>query len=319
MTKNGIFPVTKSSSVNPQNPHYDVLILGGGPAGISAAIWCVDLGLRPLIFEERAGLGGQMLWTHNPISNYPGIRAKNGAEAAELFTANIDPSKIDVIAGVAAESVDLAGRRVTLVDGRDLSGDSIIVATGIRRRRLNIPGEAEFVGRGILRSGAGERLSVAGKKVVIVGGGDAALENAVILGQHASEVLVVHRRSEFSARREFIEATRSLRNVRFLLDAHLEAIEGDKVLRTVAIRSGDQVSRIDTDALLIRIGVEPNTDIIRDQVKLDSRGYVVVDNELRTSVAGVWAVGDVTGPIAMTIANAVGQGSTAAKSIAAAR
>jgi thioredoxin reductase (NADPH) len=295
----------------------NVLIIGGGPAGISAAIWCADIGLHSMLLERGDVLGGQMLWTHNPVMNYPGVEAQNGAELAERFATALQRPEVEVRTGAEVVSVDLAGRSVDLADGRSFRGGALVLATGVSRRKLGIPGEEEFAGRGILTSGASERKSVTGKKVVIIGGGDAALENSLILGEYAREVVVLHRRDAISAREEFVKASRERENISFVLNARPTAINGEDRVESVSITAGGGEQRIECDAVLIRIGVEPNTSLFGDQIDLDDRGYIITDRELRASVAGVWAVGDVTGPVAMTIANAVGHGSTAAKSIAA--
>ncbi len=293
-----------------------MIIIGGGPAGMSAAVWCTDLGLKAVLFERSSTLGGQLLWTHGPITNYLGAEVGSGAELASKFAEQVGRSRIEVIAGRGLATVDLNSKSI-VVDDTTWTADAIVVATGVRRRKLSIPGEAEFEGRGILGSGARDRDLVVRKTVVIVGGGDAALENALILGEVARKVSVVHRRGEFSARREFVEKARARPNVDFVLDAQITEIQGSGSVEsvTVARASGDR-SMIACDALLIRVGVEPNTDLFAEQIGLDERGYFVVDGEFRTTAGGVWAIGDVAAPSSMTIANAVGAGSAAAKSIA---
>jgi thioredoxin reductase (NADPH) len=298
---------------------YDVIILGGGPAGMSAAVWCADLGMKALLIERNARLGGQLLWTHNQITNYLGAEAKNGTELAANFAAQVERSGIEVVTGREVSSVDLAARSLFAGD-EVMSAEALVIATGVRRRKLNIPGEEEFVGRGILTSGARDREMVRNKTVVIVGGGDAALENALILSDLAAKVVVVHRRDEFAARPEFVEAARQRANVDFIFQSTLTAISGGDAVEAVMIEDArGGCTTLASDAVLVRVGIEPSTRLFAGQIDLDERGYVVVDKELRTSEAGVWAIGDVTGPRAMTIANAGGAGSVAAKSIIATR
>jgi len=293
---------------------YDVIIIGGGPAGMSSAVWCSDLGLKPLLIDKSDRLGGQLWWIHNPISNYLGIQTANGAQLATIFEKQTQNGDVEIITGQEVASADLSTRTFQLGD-RSFTGDAVIIASGVRRRRLGIPGEDRGLDWGILTSGARDREMVKGKRVVIVGGGDAALENALILSGHADQVTVIHRGAEFSARREFVDAARGQSNVHFVLRANLLGIEGSEQVERAVIDAMDGVRTIDCDAVLIRIGVEPNTDFLAGQVLLDDRRYVVVDTQLRTSKAGVWAVGDISGPIAMTIAGAVGHGAVAAASI----
>src|SRR5690606_24230514 len=159
----------------------------------SAALWCADLGMRAVVIEARSELGGQLRIVHTPIVNFPGVDAADGEDLYRRFAASMDKFEIDVITDSEATSIDASECTVTLVSGEVVGGEALIIATGVRRRRLRIPGEGEFEGRGILASGAGERESAPGKRVVIIGGGDAAFENALILREFAESVTVVHR------------------------------------------------------------------------------------------------------------------------------
>lgn len=297
----------------------DVVIVGGGPGGMSTALWCADLGLEPVVIEENTKLGGQLLWTHNPTNNYLGLQPKNGDELASKFAKHIEDTGIKVMLGTPVTSVDFAAKSI-VAGGQIYIGRAIVVASGVRRRQLGISGEDEFGGRGILVSGARDRESARDKTVVIVGGGDAALENASMLAEVARKVYVIHRRDEFAARDEFVSRASERSNVEFVLGASPTEIGGGEYVEYVLVREPTgNTARIECDAVLIRIGVDPNTDLFGDQVKLDDRGFIVVDKQLRTSIPGVWAIGDVASPDAMTIANAVGAGSVAAKSIVASR
>ncbi|MFL6373467.1 MAG: NAD(P)/FAD-dependent oxidoreductase [Pyrinomonadaceae bacterium] len=307
---------SRDSGLGSSRNQRDVVIIGGGPAGMSAAVWCADLGLKPLLVERETDLGGQLFWTHNPITNYLGSEAANGTELALEFAEHVRRSGIEMMTAAEVRSVDLSAKSVD-VGGESFAGKAIVIATGVRRRKLGIPGEEELYGLGILLSGARDRAAVAGKTVVIVGGGDAAMENALILSEVAREVFVVHRRDRLSAREVFVEAARARSNVEFILDSTLEDIRGGDSVGGVTLRTRNgETFTLACEAVLIRIGVDPNTDLFADQVETDERGYIVVDKELRTSVDAVWAIGDIATPRAMTVANAVGAGSVAAKSIA---
>ncbi|MBA3806592.1 MAG: FAD-dependent oxidoreductase, partial [Acidobacteria bacterium] len=130
----------------------DVLIIGAGPAGLSAALWCDELGLDTLVLEQASETGGQLLQVYNPIGNYLGVRAANGLELRDLFTAQLDGTDFDLWTDVEIESADLRARRITLLSGEQLQSISIIIATGVRRRRLGVPGEKELMGRGVVES-----------------------------------------------------------------------------------------------------------------------------------------------------------------------
>src|SRR5262249_43279226 len=156
---------------------HDVLIIGAGPAGLSAARWCDELGLDTLVLEQAAEVGGQLLSVHNPIENYLGLQAANGRELRDVFAEQTTNGEFDLWTNVEIESSDLKAQRVRMRSGEELQSIALILATGLRRRRLGIPGETEFAGRGIIESGARDREQFAGKDVCVIGGGDAAAEN----------------------------------------------------------------------------------------------------------------------------------------------
>ncbi|MEJ7624565.1 MAG: NAD(P)/FAD-dependent oxidoreductase [Pyrinomonadaceae bacterium] len=295
--------------------HHEVAIIGGGPAGMSAAIWCADLGLKPLVLERSSELGGQLLWTYNPIENYLGLEAANGRELRDRFLKSLGKFQIAQRRDVQVVAADLKRHLLTFTDGESIVADSIIIATGVRRRQLGVPGEGEFLGRGILDSGAASRAEVAGKRVVIVGGGDAAFENASILADSAEHVTVVHRRSLSTSRSDFVEAASAAANIELMPGCRVLRIGGGDKVEWVELETGGQSVRLDADFVLIRIGVEPNCEMFRGQIEFDELGFVVVDSHCRTDAADVYAIGDVANSASPTIAAAVGQGTVAAKAI----
>ena len=172
---------------------HDVFIIGAGPAGLSAALWCDELGLDTLVLEQNQEVGGQLVSIHNPIENYLGARAANGRELRDRFAEQTKDCDFDLWTNVEIDSVDLKARRITLHTGESLQAIAIIIATGLRRRQLGIPGETDFAGRGIIESGARDRNLFAGKDVCVIGGGDAAVENALLLAEVCPTVTLVHR------------------------------------------------------------------------------------------------------------------------------
>lgn len=299
--------------------YYDVAIIGGGPAGMSAALWCAELELRSVLIEARSELGGQLLHVHNRIENYPGVSTANGRELRDLFLKSLEERKFDTRLNSPVAAADLTAKKLTLETGEVIHAKSVIIATGVRRKKLGVPGEEEFTGRGILSSGTKEAETVKGKSVLIVGGGDAALENALILGKHASKIIVVHRRNEFSSRPDFVAEAESRLNIEFKYENEVHGFFGDEVLRYVEVLSptDDFFLKINTDYALIRIGVEPNTDRFGDSIKLDEHGYLGINSACHTEIAGVYATGDVANALSPTISNACGTGTTAAKAASA--
>ena len=295
-----------------------MIIIGAGAAGLSAALWCDDLGLETLVLEESSEIGGQLLRVYNPIENYLGVRARQGRELRDLFSEQVKDADFDLWTETEIESVDLRARRVKLRSGEELQAISIIIATGVRRRRLGIPGETELAGRGVMESGVRDRDMFAGTDVCIVGGGDAAAENALLLAEVCPTVTIVHRGKRLRARTEFIERLQGEHCITVFKEAEVrriigtERVEGVEIKRAGALKSFEMAVR----GVLIRIGVEPNTELFREQVHMDERGYIVVTGEQETSISNVFAIGDVSNPLAPTISGATGAGATAAKVIA---
>jgi len=298
---------------------HDVIIIGAGAAGLSAARWCDELGLDTLVLEQGEEVGGQLLSVHNQIQNYLGLRAQNGRELRDLFVEQTKTSDFDLWTNVEIESVDLKARRVKLRSGEELQSIAMIIATGLRRRRLGLPGEREFAGRGIIESATRDREQLSGKDVCVIGGGDAAAENALLLAEVCPTVTLVHRGRKMRARREFTEQLHTNHCITVFPESVVRRIIGNEYVEAVEIERGGAIKpfQMAVQGVLIRIGWEPNTDFIRGQLQLDDDGYVVVRYQQETSVANVFAAGDVASPFAPTISGAVGHGATAAKIIAA--
>ena len=297
---------------------HDVIIIGAGPAGLSAALWCDELGLDTLVLDQEEEIGGQLLSVYNPIENYPGVHASNGRELRERFSETIEGADFDLWTNVEIETVDLKAKKIYLRSGEELQAISIIIATGVRRRRLDIPGEAEFKGRGIIESATRDRNLFAGRDVCVIGGGDAAAENALLLAEVCPTVTIVHRGKALRARREFVERLHDTHCVTVFTESNVTNILGDKEVEAVEILRKDAIKpfQMAVRGVLVRIGVEPNTELVREQLKLDERGYVVITSQQETNVRNVFAIGDVSNPLAPTISSAVGAGATAAKVVA---
>ena len=297
---------------------HDVLIIGAGPAGLSAARWCDELGLDTLVLEQAEEVGGQLLSVHNAVENYLGVRAANGREIRDLFAEQTKDCDFDLWTNVEIDSVDLKAKLTTLRSGEELQSIAVIIASGLRRRTLGIPGETEFIGRGIIESGARDREQLTGKDVCVVGGGDAAAENALMLAEVCPTVTLVHRGRKLRARREFTEQLHTHHCVTVFPESNVRRIIGNDRVEAVEIERGGAIKpfQMAVQGVLIRIGWQPNTDFVRSQLELDENGYVIVGSQQETSVSNIFAIGDVANPLAPTIAGAVGAGATAAKVIA---
>lgn len=297
---------------------HDVIIIGAGPAGLSTAFWCDELGLETLVLEQAEQIGGQLHRVYNPIENYLGIKTQNGKELLDLFASDVDSADFDLWTQVSIESVDLKAKRVSLASGELLQSITLVLATGVRSRQLGVPGETEFVGKGMIESAARDRQLFAGKDVCVVGGGDAAAENALLLAEVCPTVTLVHRGKKLRARREFVEQLQSTHCITVFTESVLTRIIGDDQVVAVEIqrKQGLKPFQVAVGGVLIRIGIEPNTELFKDQLETDEKGFAGVDSQQETNVPMVFAVGDVANPLAPTISGATGAGATAAKVIA---
>jgi thioredoxin reductase (NADPH) len=282
-------------------------------------LWCDDLGLDTLVLEQHSEVGGQLLSVYNRIENYLGVRARDGREMRDLFANQVEDAEFDLWTDAEIERVDLKSKRIALRSGEELQSITLILATGVRRRRLGIPGEMELAGHGVMESGARDRDTLAGKDVCVVGGGDAAAENALLLAEICPTVTLVHRGQKLRARQEFVERLRAEHCITVFKESVVRRIigetevEGVEIMRTGALKPFQMAVK----GVLVRIGVEPNTELFSEQLHMDERGYIIVTGEQETSVGNVFAIGDVSNPLAPTISGATGAGATAAKVIGA--
>jgi thioredoxin reductase (NADPH) len=306
----------KSEFTNPLM--HDVIIIGAGPAGLSAALWCDELGLDTIVLEQKEQTGGQLHAIYGAVENYPGVHANNGREFCERFSERVADAEFDIWTNVEIESVDLKAKRVRLRSGEELQSISIIIGTGVRRRQLGVAGENEFVGHGIIESANRDRDNWAGKDVCVIGGGDAAVENALLLAEACPTVTLVHRSKTLRARPTFVQQLQSNHCITVFSESVVTRILGNEEVEAVEILRKDalQPFQMAVQGVVIRIGVEPNTELFREQLQLDDGGYAVVNNRQESSVTNVFAVGDVANPLAPTISSAAGSGATAAKVIA---
>jgi thioredoxin reductase (NADPH) len=262
-------------------------------------------------------MGGQLHLIHNSIKNHLGSKFSDGTDCFGHFSESLKGRRFEARLGINVKEIDIPGLAVRLSDGTALAGKAIVIASGVRRRKLRVPGESEFFGKGIIDSGARFREQARGRRVAVVGGGDAALENAIILADHADRVYLIHRRDEFTAKPEFVESIRSNSNIEVLMNSVVQAFAGvDKLEFVDVFGTEKEQTRLRVDNAVIRIGVEPKTDFVSSAIDVDENGYLRVDHQGRTSAKLIYAIGDVANPVSPTISSAVGTAATAVKSIA---
>ena len=297
--------------------NHDVIIIGGGPAGMSALIWCHSLGLRAVLLEQSSELGGQMLEMFHRVLDYPGLVAENGSELRDHFAAQLDLLQLDYRTGHKIEEVDLSQRRARF-GGEWMQGHGVIIATGARKRKLGIPGEERFEVRGVSFSATRDHSLYAGKKVTVIGGGDSALQNSLLLASICPSVTLIHRSDRYRARPDWLERARENPRITIINNAEAKAIDGGESVERLIIEDTRtrEIKTIETEGVFVRVGVAPNTEMFRGQIEMDEAGFIKADQRQQTSVEMVYAAGDVCRPVCLSVATAVGHGATAAKDIA---
>lgn len=295
---------------------YDVIIIGGGPAGMSALLWCHSLALRGLMLERAPEPGGQMLQMFHRVSDYPGLPGLTGREMRDRFVEHLAELRLEWRSGCRIDELDLPSRSL-VCDGERLTARGLIIATGARKRSLDVPGEERLATRGVSFSATRDHSLYAGRSVCVIGGGDSAIENCLILSRVCPQVTLIHRSNRFRAREDWLAAARSASNISFLAHHDVVSIEGQERVERIIVsdRQSGQVREIETDAVFVKIGIAPNTAPFAGRIALDEAGYVVVDRRLRTSIDWVYAIGDVTAPVCLSVATAAGHGAIAVKDL----
>lgn len=294
---------------------YDIIIIGGGPAGLTAGLYGARNRLQTLLFEGEVP-GGQAALTET-IENYPGFPAGiGGPELMDLFVRQAQAFGMEM-RSERVTAVRLADHPKVVTTARDsYEAGAVIIATGAKPRPLGVPGEEEFRGRGVSYCATCDGAFFRGKKVVVVGGGDAAVEEAIFLTRFAGEVVIIHRRGELRATRILQERAQHNASIRFLLNAVVEAVEGDTTMKQLVLRrvdTGEQYKE-PADGLFVFIGTQPATSFLQGVLPLTPEGYIETNATMATTMPGVFAAGDVRAKELRQVATAVGEGAQAAMS-----
>lgn len=291
---------------------YDVVILGGGPAGLTAAMYAERSGLKSIVFE-KANIGGQVAITP-VVENYPGFVSIAGKTLVDLMAKQAMEYAL-VLQGSGVDDIKKKDKGFEIVTSRGIyNAKAIIIATGAGSKKLNALGEEKFAGRGVSYCATCDGyLFKDGKSVIIVGGGNSALTDALYLDSLGAHVTIVHRKDAFRAEERLQQAVFQ-RNMPVLWNSAIKEINGDMVVEKVKIEDvkTGQTKEINADAVFIAIGYEPYNDIAKKLgLALDEEGYIKVDDRMRASMPLVYAAGDITGGVKQ-IVTAVSQGASAA-------
>ncbi len=300
-----------------ENTNYDVIILGGGPAGLTAGIYLARAKAKALIIDNSI-IGGQTILTHE-IANYPGIESTSGFMLANTMKKQAEKFGCTIKANVKVELLNVEGNQksVRLSNGETISAKAIILATGGRSRMVGVKGEEQFKGMGISYCATCDGDFFTGKEIIVVGGGNSALEEAVSLTKYASKVTIVHQFDHFQAFQHAIDEAKENEKIDFIMESKITEFRGDGGLQEVEIEhipSGKKEIR-KIDGAFIFIGYEAQTEILHDtQVILNDRKEILVDANMQTNIEGVFAAGDSLAKRYRQITTAVADGTIAALS-----
>jgi thioredoxin reductase (NADPH) len=304
---------TPSQTTDEKGKHVKVLVIGSGPAGYAAALYAARAELEPVVLTGMQ-LGGQAALTYT-IENYPGFpEGVGGPELGEMFQKQAEHfgavTEFDM-----ANSVDFSKRPFkVMTDNGEYLADSVIISTGASPNHLEIPGEEELTGKGVSYCATCDGWFFKDKKVVVVGGGDSALEEGLFLTRYASEVTIIHRRDELRAGAILQNRAMGHEKIKFLWDTIVTEVVGEEKVKAVKVKNvkTDEESVMETDGVFIFIGHTPNTQIFDGQLELDANGYIKVNNMVETSVEGVYAGGEVADPHFRQVVTSAGMGAAAA-------
>jgi len=296
------------------NNHYNAIVIGGGPAGLTAGIYLSRARIRTLILSEGT-IGGQMILTHE-IANYPGVESVSGYQLSMIMRNQAKKFGCDIKANIQLDTLKLDGevKEVILSDGARFTADAIILSPGGRSRTLGAPGEETLKGKGISYCATCDGDFFTDKEIMVVGGGNSALEEAVSLTKYASKVTVVHQFDHFQAFEYAIEEARSNPKISFMMETTITAFHGNEKLEGVEITDfkNGYKQNYPIDGVFIFIGYVANTEFLEGKVELNIWKEILVDTDMQTNIKGVFAAGDSIAKRYRQVTTAVADGTIAA-------
>jgi len=296
------------------NNHYDAIVIGAGPAGLTAGIYLSRAKLKTLIINEGT-VGGQMVLTHE-IANYPGVENISGYQLANIMKKQAKTFGCDIKSNIIIERIELSGevKSLTLADGNVYTCNSVILTPGGRSRTLGVKGEDNFKGKGISYCATCDGDFFTNKEIVVVGGGNSALEEAVSLTKYASKVTIIHQFDHFQAFEHAIEEARNHPKINFVMESTISAFHGSENLESIDIKNlkTGNVHNFNANGTFIFIGYTPNTEFIKGKVEMNQGGEIMVKPDMSTNIEGVYAAGDSIAKRYRQVTTAVGDGTVAA-------
>lgn len=273
---------------------YDVIVIGSGPAGLTAGIYGRRAGLSTLVIEGNYIQGGQILNTYE-VDNYPGLPGIGGMDLADKMKDHMMAQGTDILrARVTGITVE-GDVKVVHTPKEEVRGKTVILAAGAVHRKLGVPGEEEFTGRGVSYCATCDGAFFRDKTVAVIGGGDVAVEDAIFLARACKKVYMIHRRDELRAAKSLQEALFHTPQVEMCWNKTVSEIGGEQQVQWITVDSttGEESIRLDVDGVFVAVGITPDTEFVKDLVQLDKGGYIVAGEDGKTSVPGIYAAGDI--------------------------
>lgn len=283
---------------------YDTIIIGAGPAGLSAGIYAKRAELKSIIIEKTPMSGGQIVNTYE-VENYLGLPNMSGFELANRFRTHCDKLGVEFVEGEVAEiKADGNNKIVTLKNGETYETKTIIIAGGAVHRKLGVEGETELTGMGVSYCATCDGAFFRNAEVAVVGGGDVAIEDAIFLARLAKKVYVIHRRDEFRATKTLVSTLQSMENVEIVWNSVVEKIIGKDVVEKIKIQNvvTNEEKELPVEGIFVAVGTEPISSIYNGMLEMDSKGYIVAEEDCKTNVDGIFVAGDIrTKPLRQVI------------------
>jgi len=290
---------------------YDIIVIGGGPAGLTAATYARRAGKTVLVLEKDA-FGGQINWSPR-VENFPSHISVSGVELGDMLLAQAMEQGADVeLEEVCGLEIKDGVKCVKALSGAEFECRAVIIATGAKPRMLGLEREQELVGNGVCFCAVCDGAFYKDMPVAVTGGGNSALQDAILLSEKCSKVYLIHRRDSFRGEARLVEALREKANVEFVLNSAVTALEGEKELEAVVVESQGRQRRIEVSGLFVAIGHRPDNDAFSALVELDSAGYALSGEDCRTVTEGVFVAGDCRRKSVHQLTTAVADGSVAA-------
>lgn len=294
----------------------DTIIIGAGPAGLSAAVYAKRAGLGALLIEESSIDGGQILSTYE-VDNYLGFPGISGLDLGEKFSEHAKKAGIDKKEAYVTSIEETDGGYTVMTDDGIFEAKTVIVATGAKHAKLSVPGEEELQGMGVSYCATCDGAFFKNRDVCVIGGSDVAVEDAIYLARTCRNVYLIHRRDSLRAANSLVESLKTLPNVSFIWNSEVVSMNGSDSLESVSVKNKEtgEISDLSVQGAFVAVGIRPEADLLEGLVDKDSNGYVIAAEDCRTSKKGIYVAGDIRKKPMRQIITAVADGANAVTSV----